>query len=142
RHAACIVVAAMKESRQKEGAKGRATDAPKQRRSLSMQTRPARVDRHGDPKLAAQLARALDVAVAGEEHAWRYPHGFHTYPARMHPLTARRALATLELGKGAIVLDPFCGSGTVLVEAALVGARAVGVDANPLAVAIARAKTW
>jgi SAM-dependent methyltransferase len=38
------------------------------------------------------------------------------------------------------VLDPFCGSGTVLVEARLAGREAVGVDANPLAVRLARLK--
>jgi SAM-dependent methyltransferase len=107
-----------------------------------MQVRPARIDRHGDPKVAAQLSRALDVVMAGEEHKARYTHGFHSYPARMHPLTARRVLSILALPKGALVVDPFCGSGTVLVEAVLAGQRAIGVDANPLAIAIARAKTW
>jgi SAM-dependent methyltransferase len=114
----------------------------KERRALTMQTRPARLDRHGDPKLADQLARALDVADVSEEQERRYTHGFHSYPARMHPLTARRVLAMLELPRGALLVDPFCGSGTVLVEGVLAGARTVGVDANPLAVAIARAKTW
>jgi DNA methylase len=107
-----------------------------------MQVRPAPVDRHGDPRVAGKLQRALDVALAGEEHERKYTHGFHSYPARMHPLTARRALAMLELPRGALVVDPFCGSGTVLVEAVLAGLHAIGVDANPLAVTIARAKTW
>jgi 23S rRNA G2445 N2-methylase RlmL len=39
------------------------------------------------------------------------------------------------------VLDPFCGSGTVLVEAILAGRRARGTDLNPLAVRLARLKT-
>jgi len=38
-------------------------------------------------------------------------------------------------------MDPFCGSGTVLLEAALAGHKAVGVDCNPLARLIARVKT-
>jgi hypothetical protein len=38
------------------------------------------------------------------------------------------------------VLDPFAGSGTALVEAAVMGAPAVGVDIDPLSVAIAQAK--
>ena len=40
------------------------------------------------------------------------------------------------------LVDPFCGSGTVLVEARAAGLRAIGVDLNPLAVLVARAKTW
>jgi SAM-dependent methyltransferase len=39
------------------------------------------------------------------------------------------------------VLDPFCGRGTTLFAARLAGRQAVGVDINPVAVAIARAKT-
>ena len=31
------------------------------------------------------------------------------------------------------VLDPFCGTGTVLLEAVLSGRTALGADANPLA---------
>jgi SAM-dependent methyltransferase len=39
------------------------------------------------------------------------------------------------------VLDPFCGRGTTLYAARLAGRQAVGIDVNPVAVAIARAKT-
>jgi DNA modification methylase len=78
----------------------------------------------------------------GEQHLERYTHGIHSYPARMHPLTARRALVALGAGPGKVVLDPFCGSGTVLVEAMLTGATAIGIDANPLAVLLARARIY
>jgi SAM-dependent methyltransferase len=63
-------------------------------------------------------------------------HGFHSYPARMHPRLARVILAARE---GA-VLDPFCGSGTVLVEAMVAGRRAVGNDLNPVALRVAEVK--
>src|SRR5207302_1075255 len=42
---------------------------------------------------------------------------------------------------GDIVLDPFCGSGTVLLEALLAGRTPVGADSNPFARALALAKT-
>lgn len=67
-------------------------------------------------------------------------HGFHSYPARMHPLTACRLVVALAR-EGLPVLDPFLGSGTVLVEARLRRREAIGVDANPLAVELAWAKT-
>lgn len=135
----------------------------------------------GDRALAADLARALDVAPApppragggrdvspptradvrgerrahgripagttpagsgggGEDSDRAHVHGFHAYPARMHPETAMR-LVRLLCDAGDTVLDPFCGSGTVLVEAMLAGRHAVGTDLNPLAVRLARLKT-
>lgn len=41
---------------------------------------------------------------------------------------------------GDLVYDPFCGRGTLPLEAALAGRRAYGSDANPLAVALTNAK--
>jgi hypothetical protein len=58
----------------------------------------------------------------------------------MHPATAARLVRGLS-GEGATVLDPFCGSGTVLVESMIAGRRAVGTDLNPLAVRLAELKT-
>jgi DNA modification methylase len=67
-------------------------------------------------------------------------HGFHPYPARMVPQIANRVI-TRYSKPGDLILDPFCGSGGVLVEAKLLGTNSVGVDINPLAVIIAKAKT-
>jgi DNA modification methylase len=58
----------------------------------------------------------------------------------MHPSTAGRLVRAIARD-GATVFDPFCGSGTVLVEAAIAGRRAIGTDINPLAVRLARLKT-
>jgi hypothetical protein len=121
------------------------------------QERPARrsltnvggaIDLGGDPLEAAKLAHALDVPAApprsdtpseGPDRA--HVHGFHAYPARMHPVTAARLVEAF-VPAGGTVLDPFCGSGTVLVEAMLSGRNAVGTDLNPLAVELADAKTY
>jgi len=67
-------------------------------------------------------------------------HGLHPYPARMIPQIANRLIRENST-KGDTVLDPFCGSGSVLVEALILGRNAVGIDINPLAVLISRAKT-
>jgi len=67
-------------------------------------------------------------------------HGLHTYPARMHPPVARKAIR-LFASHGDLVLDPFCGSGGVLVEAKIQGYKSVGIDINPLACLLARVKT-
>lgn len=58
----------------------------------------------------------------------------------MHPSTARGAIGALTK-PGQRVLDPFCGSGTVLVEAMAAGRTATGVDASPLAVLIAKVRS-
>jgi len=49
-----------------------------------------------------------------------------------------RALADARPGER--VLDPFCGRGTTLFAARLLGLEAVGIDVNPVAAAIAEAK--
>jgi tRNA G10 N-methylase Trm11 len=107
------------------------------------------VETAGDRDVAARLAAALDVAPAPEPKGTvsesddpdrSHVHGFHTYPARMHPVTAAHLVRVVS-GDSATLLDPFCGSGTVLVEAMIAGRRAVGTDLNPLAVRLARLKT-
>jgi len=112
-----------------------------QRRALTQASAGGRIERGGEPALAEALAEALAAATAEADLAESLTHGFHAYPARMHPATARHLVA-LAPRPDAGVLDPFCGSGTTLVEARLRGLRALGGDLNPLAVLIARAKTW
>ncbi len=87
---------------------------------------------------------ALTAAQTDKETAETLTHSLHSYPARLHPATARILVELV--GDGATrdqaILDPFCGSGTVLVEARANGHRTIGSDLNPLAVLVARAKTW
>ena len=85
-----------------------------------------------------QLAEAMADALALEERRDRYTHGFHAYPAGLHPDAARDLVA---LFPGESVLDPFCGGGTVLVEAIAAGRRAVGRDLSTTALRVARART-
>jgi DNA modification methylase len=101
------------------------------------------IETRGDRDAAEVLAHAIDVAPAQDEDAEdrAHVHGFHSYPARAHPVTVRRLIEEIVDDDGA-VLDPFCGSGTVLVEAMLAGRSAIGSDLNPLAVMLARAKTY
>jgi site-specific DNA-methyltransferase (adenine-specific) len=69
-------------------------------------------------------------------------HPFHSlcsYLGRFPPSVPRRVFGRW-VPLTSTVLDPFCGAGTTLVEAVLRGNKAIGVDLNPLAVAISRAK--
>src|SRR5829696_3634596 len=105
---------------------------------------PGRIHRDGLTSTATVLVEALEAAQQDTETAETLTHPFHTYPARLHPATARVLVEFV--GEGASrtqpILDPFCGSGTVLVESRAAGLRATGGDLNPLAVLVARAKTW
>lgn len=67
-------------------------------------------------------------------------HCFHNYPATMVPQIAGKIIS--DYGSNAKTLfDPYCGTGTSLVEANLKGINAVGTDLNPLARIIAKSKT-
>lgn len=70
-----------------------------------------------------------------------FTHGFHQYPARMHPEIAKRMIAKYTSSKRKVVFDPFMGSGGVLVEAMLHHNNSVGIDVNPFAVLLAKVKT-
>ncbi len=66
-------------------------------------------------------------------------HGLHPYPAMMAPPIAQTLLKELSQPYD-LVLDPFCGSGTVIAEAMRLRRFAIGIDINPLALLIARVK--
>jgi len=68
------------------------------------------------------------------------PHCYHRYPAKFIPQVAARLIAQ-HSAPGEVVLDPFMGSGTTLVEALVQGRRARGTDINPAALVASRAKT-
>jgi site-specific DNA-methyltransferase (cytosine-N4-specific) len=67
-------------------------------------------------------------------------HGLHPYPAKFIPHIPRR-LITQYSRPGSVVMDPMNGSGTTVVEAAVLGRPAIGVDVNPIACLAASAKT-
>ncbi len=71
-----------------------------------------------------------------------YTHGFHKYPAKFIPHIPRWAIQKYLPGlTGQTILDPFCGSGTVLVESMLAGHHAIGLDIDPLSALISKVKT-
>jgi DNA modification methylase len=71
-----------------------------------------------------------------------YTHGFHKYPAKFIPQVPKWAIQKhLNGNKEKNILDPFCGSGTTLVEGALAGFNVIGVDIDPLSAMISKVKT-
>lgn len=67
-------------------------------------------------------------------------HGMHRFPAKYIPQIPGWVMNQIAESDD-VVLDPFCGSGTTLVEGLLRPGRTVGIDCDPLACMISRAKT-
>lgn len=67
-------------------------------------------------------------------------HNFYRYPARFSPKFVRAAIQALS-EPGDLVLDPFMGGGTTLVEALALGRHAIGADISSLAAFISKVKT-
>ena len=70
----------------------------------------------------------------------RATHLFHSYPAKLLASIPFFFLRCRQLGSSGTLRDPFCGTGTVLLEGALRGWKISGADANPLARLITSAK--
>jgi len=76
----------------------------------------------------------------GKSDKETFTHGFHPWFASFHPQVPRTFIKQFT-SQGDTVLDPFCGSGTTLVEAKLAGIESIGIDVNPLACLITKVKT-
>lgn len=111
--------------------------APVARQRRAFSTFGGPIDLGGEAAEARILGQLLRVDPA---LARALTHGFHSYSGRMHPTIARGAIEAWSR-PGDTVVDPFCGSGTVLVEAMGLGRTARGVDASPLGIAIALVRT-
>ena len=66
-------------------------------------------------------------------------HGYHRYPAKFIPQVVSR-LTEKYSHAGDLVVDPFGGCGTTLVESKLMGRQSIATDINPVAVLITKAK--
>lgn len=69
-------------------------------------------------------------------------HKFHRFPGKFIPHIPRWAIKKYaNMSRPSKIIDPFCGSGTTLVEAALMGHQPYGFDVDPIACLISRVKT-
>ncbi|HSB06356.1 MAG TPA: DNA methyltransferase [Thermodesulfobacteriota bacterium] len=87
--------------------------------------------------LAALLEGELNFH--GEDSGYA-SHDLHSFAAKFPPQLPRVFIRGLT-DPGDIVLDPMMGSGTTLVEALLEGRQGIGLDIDPLALRLGRAKT-
>lgn len=70
-------------------------------------------------------------------------HGWYRFVLSYPPHLVRKYIEAFGLASGDRVLDPFCGTGTTLVEAKKLGLDSVGADAHPVAAMVSRVKiSW
>ncbi|MBW1793115.1 MAG: hypothetical protein JRJ38_01570 [Deltaproteobacteria bacterium] len=81
----------------------------------------------------------LADAVHSNDMVAGYTHDFYKYPARFSPVFANRVIRFFT-EPGDLVVDPFMGGATTLVEARVIGRRCIGADINKLSTFLARAK--
>ena len=82
----------------------------------------------------------LQNAILDRQPVAGLTHNFYKYPARFSPSFVRQVILNFSQ-PGDVVLDPFMGAGTSLVEARVLGRKAIGTDLNSLAVFLAEIKT-
>ncbi|WP_159054595.1 TRM11 family methyltransferase [Streptomyces dysideae] len=103
------------------------------------------------PKLEQELASKLRARADATPEFWSFSgrsrreagHGIFAYPAMMVPQLQGALLEDVQAVDPAVsaVMDPFMGSGTVMLESVSRGLSFYGADINPLAVLLATVKS-
>lgn len=90
-----------------------------------------------EPNLLFQVEKAGDSLVLGvsnhgyKQFSWRErrPRGRKFFlPSAIYPKFARLLVNLSRVREGEYFLDPFCGTGSLLLESSLMGARTIGID--------------
>lgn len=84
--------------------------------------------------------RFLDYLAGREEPSLYLAHGLHPYKGKFHPKMTRALVNITHPAKKGTLIDNFAGSGTLLVEACMMGFDSFGIEINPMSVLMANAK--
>lgn len=87
-----------------------------------------------------RIAESLHAAAHDLRTVAGFTHNYYRYPARFSPRFVSTVIAEFSR-PGDVVVDPFVGGGTTLVEAAVAKRVAIGSDINSLAAFVSRVKT-
>lgn len=99
-----------------------------------------RSNREAEFNLPESLAASLIEAAHDKSRVSGLTHNFYRYPARFSPKFVRAVIESFSK-PGDVVLDPFMGGGTTIVEALALGRNGIGTDISSLAVFVAEVKT-
>ncbi|MHA1934758.1 MAG: DNA methyltransferase [Candidatus Thorarchaeota archaeon] len=105
--------------------------------SQALKQRPLEIIGDIDPNLT--LPNGAEILVISRDQSY-LTHGIHKFPAKFFPELPRYLILRYSKG-GQRVLDPMCGSGTVVLEALLNGRVGIGIDIDPIARLITKVKT-
>ena len=97
------------------------------------------IDLVTDPYLSSRSSNASAKMRRAKKTTLSLSHDLHIYKAKFFPRMVRALLNVFDLDS-APVFDPFCGSGTALLEASLLGRDSAGVDIDPICRLISRTK--
>jgi len=86
------------------------------------------------------LIERLKQAVQAKENISGLTHNFYRYPARFSPKFVREIIELFS-NPGDVILDPFVGGGTTLVEALVSNRHSIGFDVSPIASFVSQTKT-
>src|SRR3990172_6304162 len=115
----------------------------RQRSEQTLQTRP-HVERHAQTPNheTARTMRGHGVVINRLQAEDRAFHDWYRFVLAFPAHLVRQYLERFDADpERDVVLDPFCGTGTVLVEAKKLGYAAAGVEGNPMAYLASRVKT-
>ncbi len=93
----------------------------------------------GDIPPERTIPNLAQILVISKDQSY-LTHGIHKFPAKFFPELPRYLIKRYSR-KGEVVLDPMCGSGTVVLESMLAERIAIGVDIDPMAQLITCVKT-
>src|SRR6266542_6799250 len=87
-----------------------------------------------------KIIERLQNAVRAKENVSGFTHTFYRYPARFSPKFAKEIIEIFS-EQGDVILDPFVGGGTTLVEAFASNRHSIGYDVSPIAAFVSEVKT-
>lgn len=79
-------------------------------------------------------------AIASSSGKAYMTHWIYPYKGKFHPQMVRGLLNIMGMQEGETVLDPMTGSGTVNIEASLMGIDSIGIDVSPIGILASRVK--
>lgn len=86
------------------------------------------------------MANTLLESVLNATNTTYLTHNIHPYPAKFIPQIPDFMIDEFS-NEGDLIMDPFCGSGTTLVESRIHKRKSIGIDINPIASLVSKVKT-